>query len=288
MNWNNLKYFIVTAEEGSMTQAGRRLGVSAATIGRHIDKLQDELGISLMRRGRNGVSLSEAGLLLAKSANSIASQLYEMERQASALSHGAQRLPIRISTTEPIISEILSPNLPSLFSESPHLKVEFLSSTNVANLDRQEADLAIRLFKPEGDTLIAKRLPDIQMACFTSSAYLNNRDIETIELAQEKLLVFSEVYGKIPEVRWVNEQSLDNSIVLRSSSSRALLEAAKNGLGIAIVAKFLGERHDLKEVPTKKISNRQAWLISHRETKAQADIRLVKRWITSTFKTTLA
>ena len=68
----------------------------------------------------------------------------------------------------------------------------------------------------------------------------------------------------------------------------ALLEAAKNGLGIAIVAKFLGERHDLKEVPTKKISNRQAWLISHRETKAQADIRLVKRWITSTFKTTLA
>ncbi|MBL4673281.1 MAG: LysR family transcriptional regulator [Arenicella sp.] len=288
MNWNNLKYFIATAEAGSMTQAARRLGVSAATIGRHIDKLQDELGVSLMRRGRNGVSLSEAGVLLAKSANSIASQLYDLERQASVLSHGSQMSPIRISATEPIISEMLAPNLPSLFSENPHLRIEFLSSTNVANLDHQEADLAIRLFKPEGDTLIAKRLPDIQMACFTSNAYINNRDIEAIELVQEKLLVFSEVYGKIAEVKWVNEQSLNNSVALCSSSSRALLEAAKNGLGIAIVARFLGERHGLIEVPAKRIPNRQAWLISHRETKAQADIRLVKRWIVSTFKATLA
>ena len=288
MNWNNLKYFIATAEAGSMTRAGHRLGVSAATIGRHIDNLQDELEISLMRRGRDGVSLSEAGLQLAKSANTIASQLYNLERQASVLSQGTQRSPIRISTTEPIISEILSPSLPSLFSQNPHLKIELLSSTKVANLEHQEADLAIRLFKPEGDTLIAKRLPDINMACFASDAYLNDRDIEAIELAQEKLLVFSEVYGKIPEVKWVNDQSLNDSVVLWSSSSRALIEAAKNGLGIAIVAKFLGEQHGLKEVPAKKIPNRQAWLISHRETKTQADTRLVKRWITSVFKEMLA
>jgi len=287
MNWNNLKYFIATAEAGSMTQAGHRLGVSAATIGRHIDKLQDELGISLMRRGRNGVSLSEAGVLLAKSANSVVSQLYNLERQASVLSHGTQRPPIRISTTEPIISEILSPNLPNLYSESPHLKIELLSSTKVANLDHQQADLAIRLFKPEGDTLIAKRLPDIQMACYASSAYLNDRDVERIDLTQEKLLVFSEIYGEIAEVKWVNEQSLNNSVALRSSSSRALLEAAKNDLGIAIVAKFLGERHHLTKISTKKIPNRQAWLISHRETKAHVDIRLVKRWITSTFRAVL-
>lgn len=284
MNWNNLKYFIATAEAGSMTLAGRRLGVSAATVGRHIDSLQDELGISLMRRGRNGVALSEAGVLLAKSANSIASRLYDLERQASALNQGAERPPIRISTTEPIIAEILSPNLSTLLSESPKLKIEFLSSTTVANLDHQEADLAIRLFKPEGDTLIAKRLPDIQMACFASNEYLNNRDVDAIELAEEKLLVLSESFGKIAEVRWVNEQSLNSAVVLWSSSSRALLEAAKSGVGIAIVARFLAAMHGLKEVPAKKIPNRQAWLVSHRETKSQADIRLVKRWITSTFK----
>lgn len=287
MNWNNLKYFIATVESGSMTKAGQRLGVSAATIGRHIDTLQDELGVSLMRRGRNGVSLSEAGTVLAKSADNIASQLYDLERQASKLSHGTQSSPIRISTTEPIISEILSPNLSSLFSENPHIKIELLSSTGVANLDHQEADLAIRLFKPEGDTLIAKRLIDIQMACFASSTYLNNRDVNTIDLAQESLLAFSEIYGKIAEVKWINEQSLNNSVALWSSSSKALLEAAKHGLGIAIVARFLGEKHDLIEVPAKKIPNRQAWLISHRETRGQADIRLVKRWITSTFKAVL-
>jgi len=283
VNWNNLKYFVATAEAGSMTRAGRRLGVSAATIGRHIDNLQDELGISLMRRGRNGISLSEAGILLAKSANSITSQLYDFERQALLLNHGRRKSP----ATEPIISEILSPNLPTLFSENPHLKIELISSTKVANLDHQEADLAIRLFKPEGDTLIAKRLPDIQMACFSSNAYLKNKDINAIDLAQENLLVFSEVYGKIAEVKWVNDQSLNSSIVLRSSSSRSLLEAAKNGLGVAIVARFLGKLHHLTEVPAKKIPNRQAWLISHRETKAQADIHLIKRWITSTFKAVL-
>jgi len=288
MNWNNLKYFIATVEAGSLTRAASQLGVSVATIGRHIDELQDELGISLMRRGRNGISLSEAGIQLAESANSIASRLYDWERQASALSEGAERAPIRISTTEPIISEILSPNLPSLFSASPNLKIEFLSSTKVANLEHQEADLAIRLFKPEGDTLIAKRLSDIQIACFTSKKYLGNRSVESVELAEEKLLVFSEVYGKIAEVKWVNEQSLNNAVVLRSSSSRALFEAAKSGIGIAIMAKFLAVKHGLIEVPAKKIPNRQAWLISHRETKSQADIRLVKRWISTTFKQALA
>jgi len=197
MDWNNLKYFLATAEAGSMTLAGRQLGVSTATVGRHIDSLQDELGISLMRRGRNGISLSEAGLQLAKSSSNIASKLYDLERQASALSSGAQRPPVRISATEPIISEVLSPNLPSLFSQSPDLKIELLSSTGVANLNHQEADLAIRLFRPEGDTLIAKRLPDIKMACFASRAYLKNKDIEKIELAQEKLLVFSAIFKSL-------------------------------------------------------------------------------------------
>ena len=287
MNWNNLKHFIAAAETGSMTRAGRSLGVSPATVGRHIDMLQDELGISLMRRGRDGVSLSQAGVLLSKSAYSIATQLYELERQALALSQGAQKSPIRISSTEPIISEILSANLPTLYAENPHIKIELISSTSLANLDHQEADLAIRLAKPQGDTLIAKRLPDIEMSCFASTKYIKNRDIETIELKQENILAFSEVYGQIAEVKWLNEQSLQNSVSLWSSSSRSLLEAAKNGLGIAIAARFLGEKYGLIEVPSEKIPNRQAWLVSHRETKIQPDIRLVKRWITTTFKTVL-
>ncbi len=287
MNWNNLKYFFITVETGSLTAASNKLGVSTATVGRHIDKLQAELGVSLMRRGRNGIVLSKAGELLSESTAELGPKLYELERLASTLSHGRQKTPVRISSTEPIIADILAPSLPDLYKQDASIRVEFLSSTTIANLDQQEADLAIRLFRPEGDSLLVKRLPDIQMACFASKKYLKGKNLNDLDLKKESLLVLSEVYGKIAEVMWVHEQSLQSSVVLWSTSTRALIEAAKDGLGIAIAAKYQGNRNNLVEVPAKRIANRQAWLISHRETRKINDINVVKNWIASSFANAL-
>jgi len=76
------------------------------------------------------------------------------------------------------------------------------------------------------------------MTYFASKEYLDGNNLNNINLKNESLFMLSEVYGKITGVKWIHEQSLQSSVVHWSSSTRALIEAAKDGLGIVIAAKY--------------------------------------------------
>lgn len=281
MNLEDLRAFVLVVEAGSLSGGARRIGLSVATVGRRIDALERTVGVPLLRRGTAGVSLSDAGRRLLDSARPAIDRLGDVERVGASLKAGVNAPAIRISATEPIISQILMPALPRLFDAGP-IPIEMLTATAVADFDRHECDIAVRLFRPTGDTLVARRMPDIAIGLFASDRYLAGRDPASLSLDREVMLVLSDSYGQIAEVQWAMRQGIQDCAMVKSSSSMGLLQAARAGVGIALAPHFLAE--GLIPVPVPPIPSRQCWLVSHADTRRSPRHRRVLGWAAESLK----
>ena len=289
MDWDDLRMFCDAAEGPTLAAAARRLGVSIATVARRISALESALGVRLLDRARNGVTLTTQGRVVLARARAAAAAMEDVGRLATALRASAWPDPIRVSATEPIISEILAPALPALLAAAPEIRVDLTSTNEVVRIAAREADIAVRFARPIGDSLIVRRLPGFDLGLFAAKSYLGDRQPADLDLTRERLLGFDDSYGRIAEVVWMEQSGLGAAIVARSSSTRALINAAVAGAGIAPVARlFARARPTLVEIPTRlPIPRRPAWLVSHRDLRQARPVRMVREWIVETFRRAL-
>src|SRR5260221_1405109 len=115
MQWDDLRCFIAVADAGTLSAAARRAGLSVATVGRRLDAFEAALGLRLVDRSPDGAELTGSGRKVLTLARAGADQLSQIERMATALRQGEWSNPVRITATEPIVSEVLAPALPMLW-----------------------------------------------------------------------------------------------------------------------------------------------------------------------------
>jgi DNA-binding transcriptional LysR family regulator len=153
------------------------------------------------------------------------------------------------------------------------------------SLAGRDADLAIRMVRPEGASLYARRLADIRLGLFAAPEYLAGRDPGSIDLAAERLLIYDESYGRLPELAWVERHGLTEAVAMRTGSTRGLLAAALGGGGIAMCpVPFALRAGSLVEIaPPSPLPIRQPWLIVHRDLRGLAAVRLVQKWVVEAF-----
>ncbi|MEM7360431.1 MAG: LysR family transcriptional regulator [Pseudomonadota bacterium] len=278
-NWDDLRYFLEAAQSRSLTAAASKLGTSVATLGRRIDALEQQLGLKLLHRGPNGVVLSEHGQSILNSARAGSEHFYQLERIATAIKTGRRDSPIRISSTESVLSEVLAPALPALLATDNQIQVDLVVSNENVDLTKREADLALRLGQPKTPGLIARRVGTIRLGMYASEQYLNNRSPEDIDLRQERILGYDSSFGDIPEVVWIKDQGLSQNLAAVSSSSYSLLNSTRAGAGITMLPDFMAQRRGLVKITAAPIPTRKPWLVYHRDMKNMRDIKLVKQWM---------
>ncbi len=284
---NDVQTLVAVAESGTLSRAAEALSTSVSTVGRRLDALEQSLGLTLVVRTVDGAFFTDDGERLLPRARESVEAVQAFERAAVALRDGTGREPVRISATEPMISDILAPALADLSKVSPNTILQLTSSNEPASLARREADMALRLVRPTGDSLIARRLPDIQLGCFASDAFLAGRDPKHINIADENLLAFDNSFGDIAEVRWLREHDLEPNVTVKSLSSRTLTNAAAAGVGVAIAPKFLARRAGLVEVNAPDIPVRQVWLVLHRDLRHNREMQVVRNWVATTVRSAL-
>ncbi|MFO6446160.1 LysR family transcriptional regulator [Erythrobacter sp. NE805] len=277
---------VAIRDAGTLSAAARLRGVAVSTVSRRVAALEEALGLQLVDRRTDGVRLSREGLALAEAAAPLAEQVRRVERVAESLRQGARRVPVRISATEFVISDVLAPALGRLWAMGADVPVHLQSQADIVSLAGRDADLAIRMVRPEGASLYARRLADIRLGLFAAPGYLGARAPEELDLARERLLIYDESYGRLPELAWVERHGLAEAVAMRTGSTRGLLAAALGGGGVAMCpAPFaLRTAGALVEIPPPSpLPSRQPWLIVHRDLRGLAGIRLVQKWIVEAF-----
>jgi len=285
MEWNDLAYLLAVAQTRSLSGAADQLGVATSTVARRIAALERALGLRLVDRRPDGALLTEHGRRVAGLAEGVGREVAEVERAAASLRQGAWTEPIRISATEAVVSDVLAPALPRLWKRDPTLRVDLVVQPEVVSLAQRQADLAIRMARPSGDSLVMRQLGTIRLGLYASRDFLAGHRPASLDLTRARLLLYDESYGRIPELEWVREADLAGAVWMRTASTRALLRAAVSGAGIALLPEvFAARERTLVPIPAPQpIPPRTPWLLVHRDLRPLAPVRSVCAWVVASF-----
>jgi DNA-binding transcriptional LysR family regulator len=271
MDWSNLSYFLALARNGSLSAASKVLGTDHTTVARRVQALEKELGLQLVDRRVRAYSLTPSGQRVYDLAGRVETAIADVERFAQTVTRTPQG-PVRISGPPGLINHWLAPRLVTLQSEFPDLRIALIGEAREASLSRREADLALRLFRPRGNALVARRLTKVTYGLYGSKQYLRDRQPKDLDFLGHDV---SEDH--LPQHKWLRAIAGEREFTLRANDLSALLGAVRAGLGLAVLPKTLaGHDKALKQVPTPTPApSRELWLVFHRDVRRVPAIRAV-------------
>lgn len=171
MDWDDLRYFLKVAETGGLSPAARFLRVNTATVGRHIEALEVGLGRKLFARTPQGYRLTDAGERLLEWSRKVEVEFTNIQVAFGSMPAEATG-NVSIATTDPVATGFLIPALADFHRRYPGIDLTVAGGMDAVNLSRREADVALRLFRPEQGNLIARRVGDIGHGLYASRQYV--------------------------------------------------------------------------------------------------------------------
>ncbi|MES2163210.1 MAG: LysR family transcriptional regulator [Pseudomonadota bacterium] len=269
-NWDLYRSFLSVLKEGSLSGAARTLTLTQPTVGRHIDALEQALGLALFTRSQTGFIPTEAAYELEPYAATLAATSSALLRAASSMGRdGEQGIhgTVRITASEVVSVEVLPALLAKLSRSHPHIQIELAVSNKLENLLRRDADIAIRMTKPEHEALIARRIGNIELGFFAHRSYLKRRGtpLKWEELAGHTLIgVDSETaYTRAMRARF--NAPPHEAHQLRCDNDVVQLAAIRAGVGIGICQAALGQAHGslVRVLPDQLSIQLDTWLAMH-------------------------
>jgi DNA-binding transcriptional LysR family regulator len=277
-DWNRARAFLLTAEEGSFSAAGRALGIAQPTIGRQVAALEEELGVTLFERVGSALVLTAAGLDLVEHVRQMGDAANRVSLTAAGQSLSIEGT-VCITASELIAAHILPPVLGRLRRSHPGIELEILASNTARDLRRREADIAIRNFTPTQPDIVAKKIADRHARLYASPAYLERIGNPTTPagLAGAEFFGFDRSDLMIRGLRALGLELTARNFPIVSDNHLVQWELAKHGVGICIVMDQVGDaepqvRRVLPDFPPLPVP---VWLATHRELHTSRRIRVV-------------
>lgn len=174
LNWSLIQAFLAVAEGGSLSQAARDLGTSQPTLGRQIKQIETELGLSLFKRQPRGFDLTQAGQSLLGPAQQMQRAMNDISLYAAGRATD-MRGTVRVTTSDMMAHHILPRIIADIRRKAPEISVELVATDATENLLFREADIAVRLYRPEQLDIVARHVGDIELALFASHDYIAAR-----------------------------------------------------------------------------------------------------------------
>ena len=277
-DWNRARAFLITAEEGSLSAAARALNMTQPTLGRQVSALEDELGVTLFERVGRGLSLTPSGLDMLEHVQAMGLAATKLSLVANGHSQEIAG-KVCISASEIHAAYLLPKIVSKLRKKEPGIIIEIVSSNDPSDLQRREADIAIRSFRPTEADLISKKISDVDAPLFAAKSYLDRIGIpKTIDdLKQADFITIGDVDSFISGLKQFGLELTSDNFPVLSGSHIVHWELVKQGLGIGVVPIDIGEAEPLVErvLPHFKLMSFPIWLTSHRELRTNKRIRLV-------------
>ncbi len=278
-DWENQRTFLAVLETGSLSGAARRLGIAQPTVRRRIEELETALAMPLFTRSANGLVATEQ-------ARTLAAHVRTMARAADAFVRAAEARPgvvggaVRVTVPEFVGLHLLPDMLAPLRRSHPELRIEIALSDASADLVEQEADVAVRMFRPTQEALVARRVGTIPLQFFAHRAYVDRRGLpmQVDDLRHHDLIGPDRAAADLAVLTALGPGFARGSLALRTDSHAAQYAAIHAGLGIGVVQRPLGRRcSDLVAVlPDLVVHRLETWIVAH------ADLRRVPQ-IAATF-----
>ncbi len=285
MNWNSIQFdwnraraFLVTAEEGSLSAAGRALGMTQPTVGRQVAALEKELDVILFDRVGKQLLLTPSGLELVDYVRQMSDAATRVSMAASGQS---QQLDgeVCITAIDSIAALCLPPIIQKVRACYPGISIEILASNELSNLGRREADIAVRNVQPTHPDLVAKKICDVAARLYGAKEYLDKlgRPVTVEKLNKAEFTGFSRSDGMISTLCDFGLTVTQDNFSVICENHLVQWEITKRGIALGMMMEVVGDKETLVErvLPDADAIVFPIWLVAHQQLKSSKRIRAV-------------
>jgi len=254
LDWDKLRIFHTAAESGSFTHAAERLGMSQSAVSRQISALEDDLALKLFIRHARGLVLTEVGEQLFRTAHRMSWELQQVEAQMTE----SQEEPtgtLMVTTTVGFGSTWLSSRIDEFLKLFPSIQLEIKLNDAELDLAMREADIAIRLHRPNQSEMIQRKLFNVHNHLYVSRTYLEEHGIpKGIEdLDNHRIISFGEpVPSYLQDINYLERVGRPDGsprrATLRVNAIYGMMQACRAGIGIAMLPDYVAEDERLERV----------------------------------------
>ena len=267
MDWDDFRFLLALAKSGTLSAAAKQLKVEHTTVSRRLKRFEATLGRPLFVVDRAGYRLTAFG-------EDVARRAAVMDDHARSLAdppHDGERFagPIRLTTARTLASGYLLPRLLDFSKSHPGIELTVIADARVLSLARRDANVAIRLGRPDDSDLVGSHVADIAYGYFCSS------DVAARALAGEPCAFVDYDFGNDGlEAGWIAKHHPGARFAFRSNNQQLQAEAVRSGAGVGLLPKYLasGLVH-LPWAPTPP--KREIWVMTRRDLAEVPRIRLL-------------
>ena len=265
-DWDDLRFALAVAETGSLAAAARRLGVNHTTVLRRVNGLEARLGVRLFERLATGYAPTAAGTDAVAVAGTLGATVDTLERRLAGRDLSLSGT-LRVTTTDTLAITVLMPHLAAFRTLHPEIVLELTIQNAMANLTRRDADVAVRPAETVPETLVGRRACDIVFAVYAADG------AGTLE--HGPWIGLDETLATTTMGRWLRALPATSVIACRVDSLMAAREAARLGMGLALLPCYLGAATPgLTRIGAPLAEPRAGlWLLTHPDLRRTARVR---------------
>jgi DNA-binding transcriptional LysR family regulator len=287
LDWTLLRAFLATIDTGSLSAAAIRIGATQPTLSRQIKELETAIGTPLFRRSVKGLEPTEAGLSLIDDAR-------DMGRAAEALALKAQGKAetlsgtVRLTASVVVSNLILPPIIAQLRAAEPLIRIEIVASDASQNLLRRDADIALRMFDPTQNALIARKLGDTPLGLYAAQSYIarKGRPQAMRDILDHDVIGFDRADDILKGYAAHGFPVTRNQFPVRTDDQMVCWHLLLAGAGIGFAQCLLADAQpELERIDIgMNLPALPVWLVMHEEVRSNARIRRVADFLTVSLK----
>ena len=274
-DWNDLRLVLSVARAGSLQGAARSLSIDHSTAYRRLQTLEAGLGLRLFERRGGTYRPTEAGERMAVAAERMEAETLALDRAITG--HDASLSgSLRVTCSETLARRLLTDVVAGFRARHPGIRLALIIDNRQLELSRREADVALRATRPAELDLFGRKLADIAWTIYGSGDYLARRGVPAApaDLATHDLIGWAEG-ADTAAAAWLAAAIPESAVVYRSSSLLHQFDAAKAGIGLAVLPCYLaeGEPGLARLMPPIPALARELWLVTHADLRDTARVR---------------
>ena len=285
-NWDEIRTAYQVARNGTVSGAAEVLGVHHATVIRHIDAIEERMGVKLFQRHARGYTATEAGLDLLQVAQATDDQFTQLAGRIKGQGEGVSG--DLVVTSLGAQSQLLTPAIASFQRDHPDVRVRYLTGDRLFRLEYGEAHVAVRAGeKPDQPDNVVQPFFWLGVQLVASDDYIAQYGMPKNEadLVNHRFVASDNADSRAPFEKWLRSMVPDNCIVFRTTDLRNMIDAVMTGAGIGFVPDFEVQAHDNLHpvMPSNEEWRAPLWLVTHvdlhRTAKVQAFLAHLKAYV---------
>jgi len=273
-HWDDYRYVLAVARYASLNKAAGFLAVNRSTVLRRITALEIRLGVRLFERLPNGYFTTPAGDEMVAAADKMETLSNDVDRHLAGRDKTLSGT-IRVSLSGVLATTILMPEFARFSSLHSDIKLEILTTYDMPDLTRREADVAIRISNDPPEYLVGRKLLKVARATYIGKGFQDADMLPALNWIGWSVGANSS--------QWVEESAdPEKPIGVVITDPYATVAALKHGMGMSVLPCYFADQDkDLCRVsPDELLWSTDLWVLTHKDLRGTARIRIFTQFIT--------